>query len=206
MYRILTTFIILLGATVTSFAQDNELHLIHSDEYIQKEKNLEKKPLVKVQDRFFGMKLGKKYSYQWIKSALEPRCTFVQETIRKQIAEATDVQFGGHNWDVCSIHITDKGFFNRIAFTESFEEDQVEQGVNAFCTVLEELGTKYDLTVESLEEGGERAQYLGKNFVMVILQLKTGVARNGTVKLFLTLTYIDGVTTLKKKIGGINEL
>ena len=155
-------------------------------------------PRPKIQDTFFGLKLGEHYGVNDIRKAFYHNgeyldCSNGGNTVSYTY---TDVYFAGHRWNYCVVDITDDGRFYSIRAYDSLsdnsynydERNEAKQTYDSFKSRLDE---KYGNAVDTDEDGKCSSVYWGENDVAIVLSNKRSKSSGGEYRRYVSIAYVQ---------------
>ncbi len=155
-------------------------------------------PRPKIQDTFFGLKLGERYRLNDINRAFYQSGDYLDSTKGRNSVSYTytKVYFAGHKWNYCVVDVTDDGRFYSIRVYDSLsdnsynydERNEAKQTYDSFKSKLDE---KYGNAVETDEDGKCSSVYLGENDVAIVLSNERSKSSGGEYRRYVTIAYVQ---------------
>ena len=155
-------------------------------------------PRPKIQDTFFGLKLGERYGINDVKRAFYENGDYLNSDNGGNSVSYTytDVYFAGHKWNYFVVDITDDGRFYSIRAYDSLsdysynydERNEAKQTYDSFKSRLDE---KYGNVVEKDENGKCSSVYIGENDVAIVLSNERSKSSGGEYRRYVTIAYVQ---------------
>lgn len=161
----------------------------------------------RIQDTFFGLKLGNEYSNQAIKEALSKRGKYMYTDSREGLVSHgfEDVWFGGFDWNYTIFMMTSQDVLYAVRFENSYSILDNEIAKSYYKKIAQTLDQKYP-GPEILSEGeNEQRRYFGNNGVGASLIIFKDNATNGLPHIFVDLYYVHLDTYLPIEDSQENE-
>lgn len=171
-------------------------------------KALEDMPeLPDIQDTFFGMTLGDKYTSTQIKNALASKGTYAsqQNEGNGYSYTFTDVRFAGSTWDFATILTTQRNELYYFSVYDTWpdgysNDDERNEAKRNFDSFKARLDEKYGEVEVKSEDGGESAMYMGGNNIVLQISNRRSQSAGGTFRRYFELLYVQ-----KEILSQVNE-
>lgn len=165
-----------------------------------------------IQDSFFGIKLGQKYDFNRVKTAVGIKGDFVRI---QRVADGNNVIFSnvscaGKIWDYGEFFLTNEGQFAQFEIYDSLDQSLYErrEAKKTYKDLKALLEKKYDDTFAVEDDRGLEAstQYLGENQIFLEVYTKSNKSSGGSYRQYVGLKYSHIETLITKEAANINEL
>ena len=153
--------------------------------------------LPKVQDTFFGIKMGTQVSSMNISNALRRRGSYREEKVDPDSRKVVfaDVYFAGKRWTYANFYLTSKGLLYGIHFCDCINRDsdytkEWRCASSIYELYRSALEDKYGKGVEKEILDGQQTTFLGSNDMTVIVSHKLGQSEGGEIRRYVELYYV----------------
>ena len=167
-------------------------------------------PRPNIQDTFFGLKMGNKYTHSQIKLALNGRGKFLSESnIGENSVTFTDVYFAGSKWDFCAISLSAKNELYIISFYNSYATYEYEEEAatkRTYQSLKEKLDEKYGERETKSEDGNLSTIYIGGNDMAIMLDKEKSKSKGGSYRNYFKLTYYQSAIGSSQSKADNDEL
>jgi len=167
--------------------------------------------LPNIQDTFFGLKMGSKYTHSQVKLALNGKGEFLNENsgAGENSVSFTDVYFAGSKWDFCEISLSAKNelyivsFYNTYATYDYEEEAETKK---SYQYLKSRLDDKYGESETKNEDGELATVYIGGNDMAILLTKEKSKSKSGSYRNYFKLTYYQRAVASSQSKANDDEL
>lgn len=189
------------GMTVNLTKDDTSITLSYSDNnYKEEYKSLmdffPKPP--EIQDTFFGLKLGQKYTIPRVKVLIETKGHGLYYNSERSATgmrvQFFDVSFAGKIWEICEIFLTENDEFAQFTVYDSLDNygEEKREAKETYESYKKTLDKKYgtDMLPFVNDEGEDiSASYFGANRISLVLYNRKGKSSDGSYRRYVGMQY-----------------
>lgn len=151
--------------------------------------------LAKIQNTFFGLKLGATYSKFTFDNVMSARgAVYIQSDNKYGLRwyYYGPVEFGGYQWDNCAFLVTRKGRLCSVRFENVFllTSKEEDDALSYYHDVKQVLDERYAISERILQGENRKVRYKGKNKIGATIMMFDGMDRIGRQRRFVDLVYI----------------
>jgi len=163
--------------------------------------------LPEIQDNFFGLTLGHRYTTNQVKNVLGAHGAFLNEARAPHGVEIhfSEVIFAGHKWDFCAVEMATDGRLYTFSVYDSridISNERIENK-NTFESYKKRLDEKYGIAESHEDESGVYATYVGSNDVAIILSNSQARSKGGSYRLYAKIVYVQ--TKISNEINSLSD-
>ena len=182
------------GMTVSLNKEENHVSLLYSDnKHIEMAIN---SLLPDIQDKFFGLKLGHKYSVADVRARVGTKGSF--EGSRRQavgtVVAFSDVAYAGKIWHYGEFMLTDEGELAKFSIYDSLDDyyDERKEAKGIYERFKESLDKKYSSAIyPDVEDDGTdmSASYRGANGIYLKVYNRRAKSEGGLYRRYVGIDY-----------------
>ena len=164
-----------------------------------------------IQDTFFGLKMGNKYTHSQIKMAMNSKGSFLEENVGagENSITFTDVYFAGSKWDFCAFTLSAQNelyIFSCYNSYATYEYEEEAATKKSYQSLKSRLDDKYGEAETKDEDGDLSTIYIGGNDMAIILSKEKSKSKGGTYRYYFKLTYYQSAVGSSQSKADNDEL